>query len=1090
MVGLIKEELYAKILKERGIKTVAPEESIEATDMTEYDLSAGQMSIWFLQQMKPDSPVYNNPSAMKLEGKVNSEALNQAVSILTKEYETLRTGFRLDAGTPVQYIKESIDCKIREIDCIGYEESSVRQKMNELASEPFHLEEDILFRVYLLKVTEEIQYILINIHHIISDGWSKGILLKKLSDIYGALVKEKAWNVSRKRTHYREYVKWQKDWLASDAGKQSLQYWKETLEDRPAVLNLAPDKVREKIQSGKGGIIEFFVKEETYCILKDLCKNNSLSPFLFLLSVMNIYLYKYTVQKDILIGTPIAGRSRQEFEDVSGYFVNSLVLRNKLDENQSFLSFAKKVKKNTVKAYQHQDIPFNLLVEKLNPVRELSYPPLFQVMLQFDNSPVPEMNLGNLTLKPVSLDTGVSQVDLSVTFWEDERLLKGTFEWDCALFDEDRIVDMIASFKNLLNDVIKQPEKAICSYQILPQEQYQKMVYGWNETACELPKETVLEQLTRNAVKRGSKIAVLHGKQSISYQELEEKTNQLSYVLKKKGVCKGRYVALCLESSIDYIIAVYGILKAGGILVPMDTTYPEKRIQSMMELLPDPLIITAKKDAIKLIRYKQQLHIIESLLIENAKVQADIVQPQGLDTLCVIFTSGSIGNPKGVELSYDSMKNLVESFVKSYDVTQEDHIMSISGIASASFIGEILPAISHGAMLVLPDMETVLNVELLGNYMEEHKITILSTVPSMIGRLNQSKCLPKCTRVLLSGGESLLPSHVDQMKNVEIANGYGLTESGICNTYKLTKVEELGAERTADVGKPVINNMIYVLDKDRRPVPPLVLGDIYVGGISLANGYLNQEELTRERFLENPFAEGRLLKTGDIGYFLPDGDLFFVGREDRQVQLRGFRIELGEIEKALELHAGVKEIAAVLLPKEECLVVYYTTQNGIRITGSQVTYWLKEQLPVYMVPKYCISLEQMPYNQNGKIDYKNLPPVKEQEKKHEVLKEQPQTENEKMIARIWRKYLKIENIGVNENFFDIGGHSLLLSQVFYELKQEIKTELKIVNLFQYPTIRQLAVFISQEQEEKDEKKVKERAAKQRNAYGKRLFKRD
>ena len=1087
---MIKEELYAKILKERGIKTVASEESIEATDMTEYDLSAGQMSIWFLQQMKPDSPVYNNPSAMKLEGKVNSEALNQAVSILTKEYETLRTGFRLDAGTPVQYIKESIDCKIREIDCIGYEESSVRQKMNELASEPFHLEEDILFRVYLLKVTEEIQYILINIHHIISDGWSKGILLKKLSDIYGALVKEKAWNVSRKRTHYREYVKWQKDWLASDAGKQSLQYWKETLEDRPAVLNLAPDKVREKIQSGKGGIIEFFVKEETYCILKDLCKNNSLSPFLFLLSVMNIYLYKYTAQKDILIGTPIAGRSRQEFEDVSGYFVNSLVLRNKLDENQSFLSFAKKVKKNAVKAYQHQDIPFNLLVEKLNPVRELSYPPLFQVMLQFDNSPVPEMNLGNLTLKPVSLDTGVSQVDLSVTFWEDERLLKGTFEWDCALFDEDRIVDMIASFKNLLNDVIKQPEKAICFYQILPQEQYQKMVYGWNETACELPKETVLEQLTRNAVKRGSKIAVLHGKQSISYQELEEKTNQLSYVLKKKGVCKGRYVALCLESSIDYIIAVYGILKAGGILVPMDTTYPEKRIQSMMELLPDPLIITAKKDAIKLIRYKQQLHIIESLLIENAKVQADIVQPQGLDTLCVIFTSGSIGNPKGVELSYDSMKNLVESFVKSYDVTQEDHIMSISGIASASFIGEILPAISHGAMLVLPDMEAVLNVELLGNYMEEHKITILSTVPSMIGRLNQSKCLPKCTRVLLSGGESLLPSHVDQMKNVEIANGYGLTESGICNTYKLTKVEELGAERIADVGKPVINNMIYVLDKDRRPVPPLVLGDIYVGGISLANGYLNQEELTRERFLENPFAEGRLLKTGDIGYFLPDGDLFFVGREDRQVQLRGFRIELGEIEKALELHAGVKETAAVLLPKEECLVVYYTTQNGIRITGSQVTYWLKEQLPVYMVPKYCISLEQMPYNQNGKIDYKNLPPVKEQEKKHEVLKEQPRTENEKMIARIWRKYLKIENIGVNENFFDIGGHSLLLSQVFYELKQEIKTELKIVNLFQYPTIRQLAVFISQEQEEKDEKKVKERAAKQRNAYGKRLFKRD
>lgn len=1087
---MIKEKLYEKILRERGIKTGAVEESIEAADMAEYDLSAGQMGIWFLQQMKPDSPVYNNPSAMRLEGKVNLKALNQAVFYLTEEYETLRTGFRLEEGKPVQYIKESIDCKIREIDCIGYEESLVRQKMNELASETFHLEEDTLFRVYLLKVTEEIRYILINIHHIISDGWSKGILLKKLSDIYGALVEEKDWDVSRKRTHYRGYVKWQKDWIASDAGKQSLQYWKEALADRPDVLNLTPDKVREKIQSGKGGITEFCIKKETYCKLKDLCKNHSLSPFLFLLSVMNIYLYKYTAQKDILIGTPIAGRSRQEFEDVSGYFVNSLVLRNKLDENQSFLSFAEKVKRSSVKAYQHQDIPFNLLVEKLNPVRELSYSPLFQVMMQFDNAPIPEMSLGNLTLRPVSLDTGGSQVDLSVTFWEDERLLKGTFEWDSALFDEDRIVDMIANFKSLLSAVIEQPDKAICAYQMLPQEQYQKMVYGWNETAYELPEENVLERLAGNAIKRASEIAVLHGKQSISYQELEEKSNRLSYVLKEKGVCKGSYVALCLESSIDYIIAVYGILKAGGILIPMDTTYPEKRIRFMMESLSIPLLIIAKKDAIKFIRYKEQLYIIENLLIENAKEHVDIVQPQGLDTICVIFTSGSSGNPNGVELSYDSMKNLVESFGKSYDVTQEDHIMSISGIASASFIGEILPAISHGAMLVLADMETVLNVELLGNYMEEHKITILSTVPSMIGRLNQSKCLPKCTRVLLSGGESLLPSHVDQMENVEIANGYGLTESGICNTYKLTKAEELGAERIADVGKPVINNMIYVLDKDRKPVPPFVLGDIYIGGISLANGYLNQEELTRERFLENPFAEGRLLKTGDTGYFLPDGDLFFVGREDRQVQLRGFRIELGEIERILESHAGVKETAAILLAKEECLAVYYTTQIGTQITDSQVTYWLKEQLPVYMVPKYCIRLEQMPYNQNGKINYKKLPPVKEQEKKHEVLKEQPQTETEEMIARIWRKYLEIENIGMNENFFDIGGHSLMLSQVFYELKQEIKTKLMIVNLFQYPTIRQLATFIRQEQEEKDEKEITERGAKQRNSYGKRLFKRN
>ncbi len=1090
MVRLIREDLYKRILEEQGIKENISEELVRESYEERYDLSAGQMGIWFLQQMKPRSSVYNNPSAMKLKGKIYLEALNQAIILLSKEYETLRTGFCLDGNKPIQYIRKSIEFKICEIDCMGYGENQVRNKMNELARKPFDLEKDILFRVYLLKVAEETHYFLINIHHIISDGWSKRILLKKLSEIYGKIIENNMWRVCEQRTHYRDYVKWQTDWIRTNTGKQALQYWKMNLAERPAALNLTPDKVREKIQSGKGKITEFSVRRKKYSKLKELCRNYSLTPFLFLLSVMNIFLYKYTGQKDILIGTSIAGRNNKKFEDIFGYFVNILVLRNRLDEKQSFLSFAKKVKKGSIKAYQYQNTPFNLLVEELNPVRDLSYPPLFQVMLQFEGEVKSKIEMGNLIGRPVSLDTGESQVDLSVTFWEDEEVLKGTFEWDSVLFEENRIINMIENFNNLLSEIIEDPNMQICEYQILPQKQYQKMIYQWNATSYKLSKRNVLEQFERNVIEYGNKIAVIHGKQSISYRELGEKANKLSFVLKKRGVCKGRYVALCLESSIEYIIAIYGVLKAGGILAPIDITYPEKRIQSIIETMPSPLIITAKKNVIKLICCKKQLYIIEDLLVEEAGQKLESTRPQEMDTLCVIFTSGSTGKPKGVELSYLSMKNLVESFIKSYNVTQDDHVMSISGIASASFIGEVLPTLSCGAMLVLPDMEITLHIELLESFMKKQRITILSTVPSMIGRLNQDGRIPECTRLLLSGGERLLPSHVNQIKDVKIANGYGLTESGICNTYKITSAEILRGNKAANVGKPVINNKIYVLDKDRKPVPPFVLGDIYIGGISLAKGYLNQKELTEECFIENPFALGKLVKTGDTGFFLFNGDLIFTGRKDRQVQLRGFRVELDEIEKALEIHTGIKEAASVLLPKEECLAVYYTTEKDMQITEGQIIYWLRQQLPSYMIPKYCIYLEQMPYNQNGKICYKNLPLTNKQEKQHEVVKEQPQTEIEKVIANIWKNSLKLENIGIDENFFDIGGHSLMLSQVFSEIRQQIKMELTIVNLFQYPTIRQLAAFVNQGQECQDEEQVKERGIKQRTSYKKQLFRKD
>ena len=1078
---MINKELYDELLKKRGIKTDKAEVTEKDYEITEYDLSDGQKGMWFLQQMEPDNPVYNNPSAMKLNGKVDIDALNKTMMLIVKEYETLRTGFKTVAGVPKQFLKDNVDHKVKVIDVRGYDEKTVELKLNELAKKPFSLEKDDLFRVYLLVESDEVSYLLINIHHIISDGWSKNILLKKMSDIYNTIKSGKEWSVSNDRSHYYDYVRRQSQWLASDQGKKALEYWKELLADKPAELCLAPDKNRNSIHMGKGCIKKFDVRQDVSLKVKELCRKELITPFLFFVSVMNVYLYKYTSQKDIVIGTPVAGRNMQEYEDVSGLFVNSIVLRNRIDETLPFIEYAKSVKMNAIKAFKNQNVPFSEVVKSTNPVRELNYSPLFQVMMQFDDSIVDNVCLGDIELKPMMLDTGASQVDLSVSFWEEDEQIKGSFEWNSSLFDDERAEDMICNFNCLLERIVERPDSQLSSYKVLSDEQYKKMVYDWNDTSYELIEDNVIEQFERVASERKNEKAVLYGDNSISYTELLKRTNSMAYALKNAGVYKDRHVVICNDKSIDFIIAVYSVIKAGGIVVPIDSTYPEKRIHYIIDSLNDPLIIAGTKEALKLVYYKERILSFEHLSTGDGSDDFCNAEVKGNDTLCIIFTSGSTGIPKGVELSYDCIKNLVWSFVRSYDATCDDSIMSISGIASASFIGEIFPAISIGAKLVLPDMNMILNVDRLIDYMEKNRVTILSTVPSMIGRLNSER-LPVSVRIILSGGEALLSSHIDNMKNVKIANGYGLTESGICNTYKLSEVETLNDGIIANVGKPVINNKVYVLDGDMNPVPPYVLGEICVGGLSLASGYYNHKELTEKRFYKDPFSDGLVLRTGDIGYFLPDGDLIFVGRKDRQVQIRGFRIELGEIEKALESFAGIKEAAAVHIEEDESIAVYYTVHNDAKITYNQVIHWLKTQVPNYMIPRYCILIDEMPYNQNGKIDYKSLPSVEGMVNKHSVLKVQPRSNTEKLIMNIWKEKISGVDIGIDDNFFDVGGHSLLLSEVYNDLQPKIDQKLEIVDLFRCPTVRQLAAFIDRTHDNREDEAARKRGLNQRNAF--------
>jgi amino acid adenylation domain-containing protein len=1004
----------------------------------------------------------------------------------------------------------------------------------------------MLIRASLLKIEEEDYVLVVNIHHIGFDGWSKGLMLRELIDLYQAFSQGKPSPLRDLPVQYTDYVHWHHEWVQGKLYETQLAYWREQLAGAPPVLELPTDHPRPNLPTGSGSLEPFSLSKRHFMALNDLARQENATLFMVLMAAYNTLLYRYSEQEDILVGTPIASRQRLELENLIGLFVSTLVIRTDLSRHPTFKALLGRVRAAALQAYSHQDMPFEKLVEELNPQRNLSVTPLFQVMFQLQNAPMPPAHISGLTITPIQIDTGFSQVDLSLTLWEEQGIMKGTFEYNTDLFEPPFIKRMVGHFQALLDEIITDADRDISLLPMMSKEEKHQLMVEWNDTAANYPQHSCIYQLFEFCVeKNADREAVIFHNRTMTYPRLNREANQLAHFLQCMNVGPETLVGICMENSLELIVGIIGILKAGGAYIPMDPEYPDERLMTVLKDAQPPVLITQTSYLNRFDGYNGKTICLDAerdlTAGEGAGNCINECKPE--NAACIIYTSGSTGEPKGILIENKSIVNLVYSFILSYQPGPNDNLLPLTSIASASFVGEILPIVTSGGGIVLADKVHFLDMKKLTELLSHYQVTILSTVPSMIARLNAGQWKPGKLRLLLSGGEALSAGDIDHLQDsVTIVNGYGLTEATICSTYIIVNEHRLdfSTNPVISVGSPIINTQVYILDQHRNPVPIGVPGEIHVGGNGISRGYLNNPELTAQKFINyklqntnykqttnynvqnykpntinaimqyhtpshspiTPLPHSPIFRTGDLGSWLANGTIKFLGRIDTQVQVHGYRIELAEIENHLGLHPDIQDVAVIdreVAPGDRRLVAHFITasENGKkRITpgSNQLRDWLGKHIPDYMIPSVFETVDTMPLNANGKVNIDALPMPSWDRPELDVDYKAPQTEIEKTIAALWQELLRLEKVGINDNFFDLGGHSLLLTRVHSRLNEKIqnKKELTIVDLFRYPTIHSLAKYIEEDEKQRQPgeiyRKIQDRAAKQRQVFSRKSFK--
>ncbi|MBE9913477.1 amino acid adenylation domain-containing protein [Paenibacillus donghaensis] len=1097
---MIDDELYLKLLRDKGIRIPNKQGISGSGRKGPFDLSDAQRGIWFLQQLHPESTAFNNGTALKITGKLNVESVRIAIAMILDRHEILNVNIVADQGVPRAIPRErtpDFTYLPLEEGIQSAEDPAVFDIVTRLAARKMNLDSDPLISFTLLRIREDEHVLVIAMHHIISDGWSKSVLLGEFVQLYEEAILNKPSQMQPLSLQYRDYVDWLHQQYGQSKFESDLQFWQDKLHGAPPLLELPTDYSRGTEMSGRGRIEYFQLDEELYDKVQLFCRQEQITAYTFLLTVFKTLLHRYSAAEDLLVGTPVAGRPRTELEGLIGMFVNSVVIRSKPCGSLAFSEYLGQVHREALLAFNYQHVPFDRIVERLNPAREQSYHPVFQTMFQMDNIPVPQMEVGDIRLSVIPVDAGFSQNDLTVSCWEERTKLKGTFEFSTDLFTSATIRRWISSFIQLIRSVLADPKEVLERHAVLDDEHYRMLIHEWNATESPEPQIHFIRRIGQMMQDNPELCAILEGETSISYGELEAKVQRISrQLLSKKDSCQ-KPVVVCLPSSTRYVAACLAISHTGGIVVPVDPGQPKERIHAILNELGIYYIITEARYARELSLTGTNCITLDDIETTTSETQALQGEKWGANELSggadadglayIVFTSGTTGVPKGVMLEHRSIDNLVHSFISSYKVEKADRMLPVTSVASSSFIGESLPILAAGGTLVLPERDTLLHPARLNQYMEKHQVTILSTVPSMLRRLNDEGGAPATLRLILSGGENLLPAHVDHLKGIPIVNGYGLSESGVCSTYSTFKSDSEDFRRAASsLGRPVANQQVYVLDHLLQPVPIGVRGQICISGRGLARGYLNRPDLTHRKFTDHPFLPGeKLLLTGDYGSWTTSGELTFAGREDRQVQIRGYRIELDEVESHLNACPEIAE--AVVHPKPDHegnlqLVAYYTLRIPRSFAAEQLSTWLEARVPIYMKPSAYIEMESIPWNLNGKLNTVALPdPVKAGERLSTVY-DKPVTATEKQIAHVWKEVLHTDSFGVTDNFFDLGGHSLLLAKVLDRLNQQFDDRLTLISLFKYPTVRSLAAYLNEEQEDPSTATIQEKAEKQKNAF--------
>ncbi|MCC5632732.1 amino acid adenylation domain-containing protein [Nostoc sphaeroides CHAB 2801] len=1075
--GLSIQGLATKILTEITEGDVPLITLTKVEKSTDYHpLSFSQQGLWFIHQLAPDTPAYNIPIVINLTGKINIAALKQSLSEIIQRHEVLRTKFVLVDGQPVQVINPTVSFSLPIEDLRDLSEDNAvvtaQSLTRELAQYQFDLSCQPLLCGLLLRLTDNEYRLLITFHHIVSDGWSVGVFIRELAALYDAFANGKLSPLPELPLQYVDFAYWQRKNLHPERIQTLLTYWKQRLGGKLPILDLPCDHPRRRgaacrktspLQTFNGAKIQLSLPKNLTDSLKQLSHQEGTTLFMTLLAAFKTLLYRYTGQTDILVGSPVANRNSVEVESLIGLFVNVLVLRTNLSEQPTFRELLARVKSTALEAYIHQDLPFDKLVEELQPERDLSHNPLFQVMFVLQNVAIATPKLSDVSLTFAEGDNGSAKFDLTLFMEDREQGLVATLEYNTDLFNTDTIHRMLGHFQTLLESVVSQLDTKIAELPLLTEVERHQLLIEWNDTKRDYPQNQCIHQLFEQQVEQTpDAIALIFGNQKLTYRELNERANKVAHYLKTLGVKPDVLVGICMERSLEMVIGILAIIKAGGAYVPLDPTYPKERLAFMLADAQVSVLLVQPHLVSELPPHQAQVVCIDSDAQEFAaySLENPISKVTTENLAYVIYTSGSTGKPKGVQISHGAVVNFLMAMRQKPGLTQQDILLSVTTLSFDIAALEIYLPLTVGAQVVIVSRQEASDGIQLSKQLNSCGATVMQATPATWRMVLAAGWNGNQQLKILCGGEALDYTLAQklQQRSKQVWNLYGPTETTIWSAVSQV-------QNTIAIGHPIANTQFYILDQYCQLVPIGVVGELHIGGAGLARGYLNKPELTQQKFISSPFESGKYLyKTGDLVRYRSDGNIEYLGRIDHQVKIRGFRIELGEIEAVLGQHSKVRETVVIAredIPKNQRLVAYVVPHS--EMTLHELRDYLKDKLPDYMVPSIFVELKTLPLSPNGKIDRHALPVPDIQRPDLKEAYEAPNSEVERAIAKIWLEILNLEKVGTvgtNDNFFDLGGNSLLMVQVNYKLREVLHSDISVVEMFQNPTIKSLAKYIN------------------------------
>ncbi|PPD47115.1 MAG: non-ribosomal peptide synthetase [Methylobacter sp.] len=1048
-------------------------------------LSAAQQRLWFLDQFDPDaSKAYHLLAGLRLHGNLNLEVLKRCLNRIVARHEILRTRFVSADGQPSQVIADADSgFHLLEYDLRSLTEEDKAKQTQEIYTQEagltFALSDGPLIRGRLLRLADQEYLLLLTQHHIISDGWSIGLLIKEMATLYPVFCQGLPDPMPELNIQYADYAAWQQEWLQDKVLQARIDFWLNHLDGAPECLNLPLDHARPPVQSHAGGSVELHIPPDLTAELKRFAQSQGATVFMALLAAWALLLMRLSQQSDVVIGTPVTNRQQTVLENLMGFFVNTLALRIQIDPAWEVSELLAHIKTVCLGAFAHQELPFEQVVEAVKPNRSLAYSPIFQVMLALDNTPGGDLVLPGLSLEQLHFPQTTTQFDLSLFFSDTGSELIGKLNYASSLFDEATVTRIAGYFSKVLRGMVTHPQERINQLPLLGFEELQQLFVKFNDTVADFPQTCVHQLFEQQAVKTPEAVALVYGEQSLSYAELNQQANQLAYRLLALGVQPDHLVAICVERGLAMVIGLLAILKAGGAYVPLDPNYPEDRLVYMLTD-SQPTVILSQTAVQQALPKLGGLGI--PMLLLDAPSGQEMVSPRpdsnpvvwGLSSqhlAYVIYTSGSTGLPKGVMIQHAALVNFLSSMSRTPGISYTDKVLAITTIAFDIAALELFLPLLNGAQVVLLNQKTSADADLLAEAINQYQPSIIQATPATWRLLLNNGWQAPAGLKAFCGGEALTAELALALKKsvAELWNLYGPTETTVWSTCQPIN-EDSGHDgfMCAPIGRPIANTQIYILDAYQQAVPIGVVGEIYIGGAGLAKGYLNRPELTAERFISNPLTQSgqspspRLYKTGDLGRWLADGRIGYVGRNDFQVKIRGFRIELGEIETQLKRCVGIKEAVVIAredVPGDKRLVAYFIPELGHETSVAELRSQLSGVLADYMLPSALVALDKLPLTMNGKLD-RNALPAPDGNAVISPIYQPPQGATEIAIAGIWQELLHLPHVGRDDDFFALGGHSLLAVQLVARLRQGFGIELALRELFARPVLKQLAITVN------------------------------